>query len=181
MYHISCDKRALDSAHRIRLALEKLLDTNPFESITVSQICAAAEVSRTTFYRLFDIPEDIIRWYCDNSASQLIAALKKEDKSVLELPFQFNVRYILAHPEALELAYRAKRIDIADAAFFHRVEPMLHEVRAKHQLNDEDMRMSTILVSAIITSAFRAWMDGGKNVSADVLYEQIIRIVQHLH
>mgnify|MGYP003299411655 CR=1 FL=1 len=58
MYHISCDKRALDSAHRIRLALEKLLDTNPFESITISQICAAAEVSRTTFYRLFDIPED---------------------------------------------------------------------------------------------------------------------------
>lgn len=180
MYHISNDKRASESAHRIRQALEKLLEKHSFDGISVSQICTQAEVSRTTFYRLFDIPADIIQWYCDMHSQALVAELKKEELAVLEKPFHFNVRYILEHPEALELAYKAGRIDIADNSFFRNVEPMLNEVREKHQLNDADMHMSTTLVSAIITSAAKVWMDDGKKVSADVICEQIIRIIRHL-
>ncbi len=180
MYHIPQDKRAQTSAQKIESSLERLLETHAFNQISVSQICDESGVSRTTFYRLFDIPADIIQWYCDIKSQALWDALKQEDKTVLELPFQFNVRYIFNHPEALELAYKAGRLDIADAAFYNNVATMLDEMKHKYQLNETDMKMSAAIVSSIITSAFKVWMKESKKESVDLLYERIIRIVQHI-
>lgn len=180
MYHIPQDKRAQASAQKITNALEYLLDSNNFNQISVSQICDESGVSRTTFYRLFDIPADIIQWYCDSYSQKLWDALKQEDKMVLELPFQFNVRYIFNHPEALELAYKAGRLDIADAAFYNNVATMLYEMKHKYHLNEMDMKMSAAIVSSIITSAFKVWMNESKKGSIDMFYERIIRIVQHI-
>lgn len=181
MYHISNDKRALESAQRIRQALEKLLEKHSFDGISVSQICTQAEVSRTTFYRLFDIPADIIRWYCDCSVKEMCQKLQQQDMSVRELPFQFIVYDIFNHPEALELAYKAGRVDMADAAFAENISPLLGEVKRKYQISETDLNMSTTLVSAIITASFRAWIDSGKSEPIDIFYERVIRIIEHLH
>ena len=180
MYHIPQDKRAQASAQKIKDALAYLLDSNNFNQISVSQICDESGVSRTTFYRLFDIPSDIIQWYCDTKSQELWNALKQEERAVLELPFQFNVRYIFNHPEALELAYKAGRLDIADAAFYNNVSPMLCEMKHKYNVSEKDMKMSAAIVSSIITSAFKVWIKESKKESIDMLYERIIRIVQHI-
>lgn len=180
MYHIPQDKRARVSAQRIVSAVRQLLDIYSFEQISVSQICAEACVSRTTFYRLFDIPADIIQWYCDTESKKLWDVLEKEDKTVLELPFQFSVRYIFDHPEALDLAYKAGRLDIADAAFDRNIFPMLHEMRHKHNLCALDMKMSAAVMSSVITSAYGVWVNTGKKESLDELYIRLIRIVKHL-
>lgn len=180
MYHIPQDKRAQASAQKIESSLKHLLDTYTFNQISVSQICDESGVSRTTFYRLFDIPSDIIQWYCDTKSQELWNALKQEERAVLELPFQFNVRYIFNHPEALELAYKAGRLDIADAAFYNNVSPMLYEMKHKYNVSEKDMKMSAAIVSSIITSAFKVWIKESKKESIDMLYERIIRIVQHI-
>lgn len=181
MFHIPQDKRAQESAQKCCDALRKLLEKNAFERITVSQICAVASVSRPTFYRLFDIPADIVRWYCDCSVKQMCCNLQQQDISVRELPFQFIVYDIFSHPEALELAYKAGRVDMADAAFAENISPLLGEVRRKYQISESDLNMSTTLVSAIITASFRTWIDSGKSEPIDVFYERVIRIIEHLH
>lgn len=181
MFHISEDKRAQESAQKCCEALRELLQKNAFERITVSQICAVAEVSRPTFYRLFDTPADIIRWNCDCSVKEMCQKLQQQDLSVRELPFQFIVYDIFSHPEALELAYKANRIDLADAVFAENISPLLGEVRRKYQISETDLNMSTTLVSAIITASFRAWIDSDKSEPIDILYERVIRIIEHLH
>lgn len=179
--HIPQDKRAIKSAQKCCDALRELLKTDAFDRITVSQICAVAQISRPTFYRLFDTPVDIIRWHCDCFTKDMCQRLRQQEISVQELPFQFIVFDIFSHPEALELAYKAGRVDVADAVFAENISPLLDEVRRKYQISETDLDLSTTLVSAIITASFRAWINSGKSEPINVLYERVIRIIEHLH
>lgn len=43
-------------------ALDELVESQPFESVTVKQICARAEVTRQTFYRYFADKFDAAYW-----------------------------------------------------------------------------------------------------------------------
>jgi len=180
MFHISNDKRALDSAVQLRNGLEDLLNKHPFQTITVSQLCAQSDVSRSTFYRLFDTPADIIHWTCDEAMLVLIDAYQSCQKENHSWPFQFNLRFILEHPGPLELACRANRIDIADAAFQRHMQAFLAPMQKEFSLSDTDLHMSGLIVSAIITSAFRAWLDAGKKEPIDQIYDRVISTIQHI-
>ena len=49
---------------------EKLTEEKPLSEITVSEICGAQGISRSTFYRLFGGVDDILMWY-QNFASDV--------------------------------------------------------------------------------------------------------------
>lgn len=66
MYHISKDSRAQHSAGLICQALKDCLQTQSFSEITVSEIQRRAGISRSTFYRLFDNPADILAYLSDS-------------------------------------------------------------------------------------------------------------------
>lgn len=180
MFHISEDKRAQESAQKCCEALSSLLCKNSFERITVSQICAEAAVSRPTFYRLFDTPGDIIYWYCDRSTKEMCRTLDKQDIAVQEQPFRFIVQDITAHPEALELAYRAGRVDMADAAFYSNIMPFLSALRRKHNMSEADVKLGIVLMSAIITSSYRIWLQEGKYEAVDAFYKRVHRLILSL-
>ena len=55
MYHISKDKRALQSSELIYNGLLECIRKKPFDQITVSDLQKASGVARSTFYRAFDI------------------------------------------------------------------------------------------------------------------------------
>ena len=59
-YYCGCNKIALASQREITDAFLRLLSRQDFASITVSQICKEAGVSRQTFYSLFSSRENII-------------------------------------------------------------------------------------------------------------------------
>lgn len=74
MYHIKPDKRSQTSAAQIVQGLQACLETTPLKSITVSDLHKATGISRATFYRLFDTPEDVLIYQMDQmteSASQI--------------------------------------------------------------------------------------------------------------
>jgi len=65
MYHIKSDRRSQTSAAEIVLGLQECLKTTPLKNITVTDIHKATGVSRATFYRLFDTPEDVLIYQLD--------------------------------------------------------------------------------------------------------------------
>lgn len=72
MYHIANDKREYRSAEKLVAAVQRiLLDTQP-QKLTVSLLSKEAGVSRTAFYRLFDEPEDVIRYGVDQRLYDII-------------------------------------------------------------------------------------------------------------
>lgn len=62
MYHIKPDKRSQASAAEIVKGLEECLKTKPLKAVTVSDIHRITGISRATFYRLFDTPEDVLHY-----------------------------------------------------------------------------------------------------------------------
>lgn len=180
MYHFSSSKRTLDSAQKIESALNKLLDRIPFDRINVSQICKEAGVGRTTFYRLFDMPVDIIQWRCDTNSKAQYEELMSKSKKVIAFPFDFNLRYVFEHPQALELAYKAGRIDIAEASFSRYNSDLLKALQDTHHISSIDLEVSSLIVVSIITTSFKHWIDNGKKEPVDVFVERVHRVIQHL-
>ncbi|MCR5787463.1 MAG: TetR/AcrR family transcriptional regulator [Acholeplasmatales bacterium] len=62
MYHVKTDKRSLKSAEFIYHALRTILEDKPINSISISDIANESQVSRMTFYRLFDSITDVLSW-----------------------------------------------------------------------------------------------------------------------
>ena len=65
MYHIKSDKRSQTSAAQIVRGLQECLKTTPLKAITVSDLHRVTGISRATFYRLFDTPEDVLLYQMD--------------------------------------------------------------------------------------------------------------------
>lgn len=65
MYHKQANKTAIQSQHMIADALFSLMKRKPFQQITVTEICEEAAVGRKTFYRNFELREDVIDFWLD--------------------------------------------------------------------------------------------------------------------
>lgn len=65
MYHISKDKRSIQSANFIYHGLLQCLAHKSFDQITITDVQKASGVARTTIYRCFDNLSDILYWRCD--------------------------------------------------------------------------------------------------------------------
>lgn len=65
MYKKQTNKTALQSQRMITDALLELMEQLPFARITVTQICDKAGVGRKTFYRNFELKEDVIEFRLD--------------------------------------------------------------------------------------------------------------------
>ena len=56
------NKTARLSQQQLSRAMFRLLEEKPFSAITISELCRTAEVSRQTFYSLFDSKEDVVTY-----------------------------------------------------------------------------------------------------------------------
>ena len=77
MYFKQKNKTAMQSQHMIADALFCLLKRKPFAQITVTEICDEAAIGRKTFYRNFELREDVIEFQLDNMCVEYKIELEK--------------------------------------------------------------------------------------------------------
>lgn len=65
MYFRNKNKTAVRSQHMIVDALFSLMKRKPFKQITVSELCEESGIGRKTFYRNFELREDVIEFKLD--------------------------------------------------------------------------------------------------------------------
>ena len=66
MYIKQKNKTAIRSQHMIADALFSLMRRKPFQQISVTEICTEAGIGRKTFYRHFEMREDVIEFQLEN-------------------------------------------------------------------------------------------------------------------
>jgi len=74
MYHIKSDRRSQASAAEIVRGIQECLRSTPLKNITVSDIHRVTGISRATFYRLFDTPEDVLIYQLDQMTDMALAS-----------------------------------------------------------------------------------------------------------
>jgi AcrR family transcriptional regulator len=66
---MSIDLRVVKTRETIQTQMIRLLETVPFEKITVNQLILACRINRSTFYRNYEDKYDLIRKICKNSST----------------------------------------------------------------------------------------------------------------
>lgn len=60
MYAEILETTKLDSRTKIQYSLMSLMEQHCYSDITITHICQTAKASRQTFYRLFDVKDDVL-------------------------------------------------------------------------------------------------------------------------
>ena len=86
MYHKQANKTAIQSQHMITDALFSLMKRKPFQQITVTEICEEAAIGRKTFYRNFELKEDVVDFWLDLRCTEY-------EKDLLSVPLEEMLQY----------------------------------------------------------------------------------------
>ncbi len=87
MYFKQKNKTAIRSQHMIAEALFSLMKRKSFQYISVTEICEEAAIGRKTFYRNFEMKEDVIDF-------QLDLMFEEYKQELISLPFE---QYLYHH------------------------------------------------------------------------------------
>ena len=98
--YCGCNPTALSSQMQISDALTRLMLEKPFASVSVSELCRAAGVSRPTFYSLFNCMENVVLFTLREKACELP---RETTGSSLEQLCRCYSRYIVANRSLLKL------------------------------------------------------------------------------
>lgn len=112
MYHIKSDKRSQTSAEVIINGIHRCLKRIPLNSITVSDIHRETGISRATFYRLFDTPEDVLIYQLDKMVGQMSVYFEERHSMSPLAAFEGMILQGLQYPEMLEALVKNGRIDL---------------------------------------------------------------------
>ena len=114
MYYKQKNRIAVHSQCMIADALFSLMKRKPFRQITVTEICEEAAIGRKTFYRNFELREDIIDFQLD----RLLEEYRKEMKELsLDQYLHHHFTFIQKNAEWFIVLYNNGLSAMANAKF----------------------------------------------------------------
>lgn len=82
---MSVDLRVIKTRENIQNQMIRLLETVPFEKITVNQLIEACRINRSTFYRNYEDKYDLVRKMCREQLDEFQRALRTDFIALPEL------------------------------------------------------------------------------------------------
>lgn len=180
MYHITNDKRQQATAEKISKALIHCLSVKPMSEITVSDISSAAGVSRSTFYRSFDIPLDVLRYECDRVVVIMEKDYAKARLKNLDDLVNFTLKYWRSHSEILDAAVNCDRMDIVHKSISSHSEALISSLQGIIGSDFTEQEIDYIRMGSIgmISNLLSVWIKHGKKESPEQLFELYIKFTK---
>lgn len=185
MYHIKQDQRAQRSAETIYKTVATLMREQSFDTIKVSDIVEHAEIGRSTFYRNFDLIEDVLRWRCDQQFEEFKAYLSVyassnpiADRLPLIKPM---LRFFYLDSTIIELLIASDRTNILQAAFQEWLTQMPQvQFDSIVGVPIEYLSYWPIIRSNAAVGILIHWVKEGKQQAPDALADGLIESVEQL-
>ena len=181
MYHIKSDKRSIQSGEWIYTALAIIMQEKKYSQITVTELVEKAKLGRATFYRNFDLVDDVLRMKCDQEFSGLHAYLMEYYKSSVKTeignkaiflkPF---LRYWYLHSSVIELLIKADKIEIINDSFVKLLKKMFSRTDSSHGVIWEHPDYFIAMRRGIAVNILIQWINNGMDISPDELADLIV-------
>lgn len=173
MYHISKDKRAIQSSELIFKGLLECIKKKPFDQITVSDLQKVSGVARTTFYRAFDNISDVLYWKCDTCFYEVLGNYRPNPfQGELELARHY-FEYWINHSDILELLMQIGRQDIIYACHMKNADILQQRFGNLPGINMKHGNYFIAIRTGFTISILTVWLKGGRKESADELVQII--------
>ena len=151
-------------------ALFSLMMRKPFQQITVTEICEAAAIGRKTFYRNFELKEDVIDFWLDLRCAEY----ERDYLSVsLEEKLYSHCLFLKKHTEELIILYHNglhPLIEQKFSVFLPDTMPIWSEDPVEQEYRSQ-------YIIAGIEAIVRVWVTRGFRESV----EEIVAIVNRAH
>lgn len=178
------DRRILKTKKAIYEALVELMQKKKLNSITVTELSAAANINRKTFYTYYSTVNDVL----DEGINELISSLK-------DLMYAMSEDYNMLSPQTL-FAFLNTIMSDADIArdlfasdngniLFNRLQKALQETLLK-ELIDNDIKMNVppeqyLLISSFVAggmiSAYYEWITNPNQTSLDDMARTLTTLI----
>lgn len=154
MYFKGKNKTAVRSQHMISDALFSLMKRKPFQQITVTEICEEAAIGRKTFYRNFELREDVIDFKLDLMCEEY----KKELISLpLEQYLYHHFAYIQKNADYFIVLYKNGLSSLA----YEKFSVLLPDTMPIWSENPMEQEYRSAYIIAGIEAIQRVWISRG--------------------
>ncbi len=173
MYRIKQDKRIKQSADLIVGGLFQCLRSKNISEISVSELCGSSTVSRSTFYRLFDAPVDVLSYVCDCLVDEISRNISLNRSLPKEKRALHTLRFLMDRSDLLEMVFRSGKFDIMEQTFYNLREVFIPE----SELTEKE---ATYIYSSMIGALcciLMVWIRSGRKESAQELLDLYGRFI----
>ena len=182
MYHISSDPREIQSALILTKGLRKILQQKDAR-LNISQLCKTAGVSRSTFYRLFDEVDDLLRYACENTLDGFLSKyLVQFSQGSNESPAGMYAALVRSHSREIQWMIQNGKIGILLHTHRWGLRKYASDFFPKMDPDSEEFAYFLDMRFGLLLGAFTAWLSTGKKATEEELIsyaEQQIRFIEH--
>lgn len=173
MYHISKDARSERSARLIIKGLDSCLQRKRFADLSVSDIQRASGVSRSTFYRLFDNPVDILTMLCDSVISEGVKKLEQLESYNGSSILLIQIELWRKHRSVLEMVVKSERPDLIYQSNMKYHQKFRQSVMDFYGLSQTEEKYQRIIMSAIQAAGLKLLLEEDDSVSSHEIRDKI--------
>ena len=159
----------------INIALYYLMSKNDYESITVTDICAKARVSRMSFYRYYNNKEDIFINYCDERFEDFFK--KIHELNITDL-YQFIYEvfsYIQKYARQVTILKKAKRENILLEKFTDYGSYLTKHINLSYDKSPVNNRIIAAFLAGGIANLLLVWFDLNLDIPAEEMAERVYK------
>ena len=155
MYHIPRDRRAERSAERIFGSLMACQGARGAADASVTEIAAGAGVGRSTFYRLFDNPTDVLLWKCDQVLGEALE--RAGGQGSMDEVFTTFIAAWLEQRKLLQALLRSNMADLLFEAHMGRMDEIERVFFEGETLEGAQREYLVTMLASMMATAFKLW------------------------
>lgn len=164
------DRRVNRTRTTLQHALKSLIHSRGYESVTVNDICAEADIARSTFYLHFTGKDDLKRSVFEH----LLNEIGTQRPGVSNIPFDF-VEPIFQHARNHYGSYKALRRGRGRTIALARIDQifrdLLREQLHASNVSSEETSIPQSVIVEFYTGSFMAllvwWLDSGARIAPE--------------
>ena len=164
----------------ITIALYYLMSKYDYDSITVTDICSKARVSRMSFYRYFNNKEDIFINYCDERFEEFFSSLKDKDNlDILSFLIEIFI-YLKKYARQVNVLKKAKKENLIVEKFTDYGSYLAKHINLTIDNNPMANRILAAFLAGGVANILLLWFDLGLDVPPKEMAEMAYNIFRHL-
>ena len=177
MYHISDDKRSKKSAELIWKGMEACLQEKSLDKLRITDIYEKSFVSRATFYRLFDVPQDVIAYECDCIYERLAEGLVNHAFSDKKEFFLYLIEKWTEQEVLIKTLVENNLINIIYDTHMKNCDLMKKVFLEDMTISDWEADYLVAMLATIIPAAVNIWYLHGKTETPEEIYQAVSKCI----
>ncbi|MBW4828115.1 MAG: TetR/AcrR family transcriptional regulator [Clostridiaceae bacterium] len=167
---------AIQSQEWFANSLLELMEEKKFSNITITEIAAKADLSRRTFYRIFETKIDILVYYTDKLYDEFLELLKLESNphftAIIRLYFEFWYQ----NKHFLELLRRSEMLPFMMNQYTRMFPKVFQIIKGNHPLahNADALSYAMAFSAGGLLSILLKWAEDGMNKTP----EEIMKLME---